>query len=212
MLSVSNTFSWRQITGMSTSIRGGKERQHSAGPTVRQKYQKDSSSWMQPTRSTSLGHENCEHKYLMSLEHFEKTCSQLVERESRRSVHKTLRNPLLRDVWLDTLVEQPLENSSWMEPAFLRHALKKKSLTHGRATKSTTLVHKTLRMSTSRFMTLERNVVDPLASLPVECGWKDIPTQRRRFGANSDAVSVRKVAGLLLVYCAEDANSIPLEL
>ena len=30
--------------------------------------------------------------------------------------------------------------------------------------------------------------------------------------ANIDAVPVRKVVGLLLVYCAEDANSVPLEL
>ena len=35
---------------------------------------------------------------------------------------------------------------------------------------------KTQRMSTLHFVVLEGRVADPLASFPVECGWKDIPT------------------------------------
>ena len=46
----------------------------------------------------------------------------------------------------------------------------------GRVNGNTTVAYKTLRMSTLHFVMLERRVVDPLASLQVECGWKDIPT------------------------------------
>ena len=76
---------------------------------------------------------------------------------------------------------------------FHRHVFEN-SLKHGRATDNTTLVCNTPRQAMSHFMTLERSVVDPLATLPVECGWKDIPTQWRRL-----APTVKLFVGLLLV-------------
>ena len=84
-----------------------------------------------------------------------------------------------------------------MEPTcpFLHHALKD-PLKHGRATDNTTLAYKTMRISRSHFMMLERSAVDSAGTFTSET-WLKTLLRSGNVGANSDDVSVWELIGFL---------------
>ena len=65
------------------------------------------------------------------------------------------------------------------------------------------LVYKILPMSTSHFMTLERSVVDPLASLR----WIDVPSRRRRLAPTRRRIIDQFKFALSRACCSRDRQA-----
>ena len=86
------------------------------------------------------------------------------------------------------LVERPLENPAWMEPtpSIPSSCVQKSSVTWSC---KTTLAYNSMRMSTLHFMMLERSVVDPLTSLPVNLQEQHF-RETEMFSADGDDVYV----------------------